>query len=405
MSDTAQTHHVDPEYDTAAMAPPPVQMAEAVRRRVAGTSVPVRVVALALVLGLVGGAGGSYLFIRYFASAIPADRKQLVIQESSAVIDVAKKVSPAVVSITSKAVTRGFFGNAQQVAGAGTGMIVTSDGLIMTNRHVVDDATASYTVVTNAGKSYPAKIVSIDTANDVAFVRISASGLPTVSLGDSSAMKVGQRVVAIGNALGQFQNTVTDGIVSGLSRGLTAGDSSGIGGSSEQLQDLFQTDAAINPGNSGGPLVNLDGQVIGINTAVAGEGAQNIGFAIPVNDVKPLLESVKTTGKIVRAYLGVRYVALDSDTATANNLPVSEGAWVQASDAADPGVVAGSPADKAGIKEGDIITKVGGDKLSATNSLQSLVGKHKPGDKVQVTINRDGKTMTLDVTLQEAPAQ
>jgi serine protease Do len=239
----------------------------------------------------------------------------------------------------------------------------------------------------------------------VAFVRITASNLPVIELGDSGAVKVGQRVVAIGNALGQFQNTVTDGIISGLSRGVTAGDGSTAFGvtNSEQLQNLLQTDAAINPGNSGGPLVNLDGQVIGINTAVAGQ-AQNIGFAIPINEVKPLIASVRNAGRIIRPYLGVRYVAIDQQVATQNNLSVTSGAWVQAADDANPGVVADSPAAKGGIKEGDIITKIGNDKVDATHSLQSLIGKHKVDEKVTVTVLRDGKTQTLEVTLQAAPA-
>lgn len=359
---------------------------------------------IVLVAGVVAGMLGSYGYIKYFAKSIPVSSKQIMVQESSAVIDVAKKVSPSVVSITSKAVTRGFFNNLQQVQGAGTGMILTSDGLILTNRHVVDDASATYTVIMNDGKTYPATVVSRDTVNDVAFVRISASGLTPVSLGDSGNVQVGQKVVAIGNALGQFQNSVTEGVVSGVSRGIVAGDSSGLTGSSEQLSNLLQTDAAINEGNSGGPLVNLDGQVIGMNTAVAGQGAQNIGFSIPINDIKPLLDSVKTKGRIVRAYLGVRYATVDQQTATANNLSVKDGAWVQASDDSNPGVVAGSPADKAGVKEGDIITKINNDKIDSTHSLQSLIGKHKSGDKVTLTIVRDGKTMTLDATLADAPS-
>jgi serine protease Do len=346
---------------------------------------------------------GSYGFIRFFATAVPVEKRQLVVEESSPVIDVAEKVSPAVVSITSKTVTRGFFGP-QQAEGAGTGMIVTPDGLIMTNRHVVDDLNANYTVITNDGKSYPAKIVSRDTANDVAFVRISANNLPTVKLADSGSVKVGQRVVAIGNALGQFQNTVTDGIISGVSRGVTAGDRSGMTGRAEQLQNLLQTDAAINSGNSGGPLVNLDGQVVGINTAVAGQGAQNIGFAIPINDAKPLIASVKTNGRIVRPYLGVRYVAVDKQTAAANELPVDQGAWIQAGSDLELGVVAESPAAKAGLREGDIITKVAGSKIDATHSLQSLIGKHKVGDKIRLSMYRDGKEQTVEATLEAAPA-
>ncbi len=369
-----------------------------------GNMTPARLLGAGLLLGLAGGMLGAFVFVRFFAASIPTDRKQLVVQESSAVIDVAQKVSPSVVSITSKAITQGFFG-AQQQEGAGTGMVVSSDGLIMTNRHVVDDTTANYTVVTNDGKSYPATVVSRDTINDVAFVRISATGLKPVELGDSGAVKVGQQVIAIGNALGQFQNSVTSGIISGLSRGVTAGDSgSALGnGSSENLQDLLQTDAAINPGNSGGPLVNLDGQVVGINTAVAGQ-AQNIGFAIPVNEVKALISSVKSKGRIVRPYLGVRYVAIDKQTATENNLGVSDGAWVQAADDANPGVVPGSPAEKAGVKEGDIIIKVNNDKIDATHSLQSLIGKHNVGDKVTITVMRDGKSQTITATLEAAPA-
>lgn len=376
-------------------------LSNGVKRAAAGSR---RGLVLVLLVGLLGGMVGSYGYIRFFASAIPVDSKQLIVQESSAVIDVAKKVSPSVVSITSQAVTRGFFGSTQQTQGAGTGMILSSDGLILTNRHVVDDDSATYTVILSNGKTYPAKVVSRDVANDVAFMRITATGLPAVALGDSGGVKVGQQVVAIGNALGQFQNSVTEGVVSGLSRGVTAGDSSGLTGTSEELQNLLQTDAAINSGNSGGPLVNLDGQVVGMNTAVAGQGAQNIGFSIPINDIKSLIDSVKQKGRIVRPYLGVRYVALDKSTAAANNLSVSSGAWVQASADSTPGVVVDSPAAKAGVKEGDIITKINNDKIDATHSLQSLIGKHKLGDKVTLTVLRDGKTQTLKATLEEAPA-
>jgi serine protease Do len=365
-------------------------------------------IVLILLAGIVGGAIGSYGYITYFARSIPVSRKQILVQESSAVIDVASKVSPSVVSITSQAVTRGFFGSTQELQGAGTGMILTTDGLILTNRHVVDDATATYTVILSNGKSYPAKVVSRDAnpSSDVAFVRITATGLTPVALADSGGVQVGQKVVAIGNALGQFQNSVTEGVISGLSRGVTAGDSSGLSSSSsERLQNLLQTDAAINSGNSGGPLVNLDGQVMGMNTAVAGQGAQNIGFAIPINDIKPLIESVKQKGRIVRAYLGVRYVLLDQRTATANNLSVSDGAWIQAADDSNPGVITDSPAAKAGLKEGDVITKINSDSVNATNSLQSLIGKHKSGETIKLTVVRDGKSQTLNATLEEAPAQ
>jgi serine protease Do len=403
MPDLESEHHIKHE-DQETIQAPPVRAAALLGRQMDNFKLPQRVAVVALIFGIVGGMLGSYGFIRFFASSIPADKKQLIVQESSAVIGVAKEVSPAVVSITSQAVTQGFFGTSQQTEGAGTGMIITPDGLILTNQHVVSDTTASYTVVMSDGKTYPATVVARDAVNDLAFVRISANGLPTVQLGDSDAVQVGERVVAIGNALGQFQNTVTDGVISGLSRGVTAGDDSGLSSSSEQLQNLFQTDAAINPGNSGGPLLNLDSQVIGINTAVAGQGSQNIGFAIPINEAKPEITSVEKTGQIVRSYLGVRYVALDGQTASANNLPVSSGAWIQASDAQDPGVIAGSPAANAGLQEGDIITKVNSDSIDSTHTLSTLIAKYKPGDNVTLTVNRGGKTQTINVTLGTAPA-
>jgi serine protease Do len=307
------------------------------------------------------------------------------------------------------------FGEPETESGAGTGMIVDSDGLILTNRHVVDETGANYTVVLANGKTYPAKVESIDQNNDMAFVKIAATGLPTVTLGDSGNVQIGQQVVAIGNALGQFQNSVTQGIISGLAREVTADSDDGSSGSlepdesdstdsSEDLQNMFQTDAAINPGNSGGPLVNLAGQVIGIDTAIAGDGAQNIGFAIPINDAKPLVASVEATGSINTAYLGVRYVELDPATAQANNLSVSQGAWIQEDQAGDPGVLPSSPAAAAGLQNGDVITKVGGQSVNETNSLQSLIESYKPGQKVKLTINRSGKTMTVTVTLGAQPS-
>ncbi len=394
----------EPIEETPAFQPPPVRAARALRRGARHFALPERVAIVALAFGLVGGAIGSYGFIRFFATSVPVAKRQLIVDESSAVINVASKVSPAVVSITSQGVTQGFMGTTQQTEGAGTGMLINSDGLILTNRHVVDDTTATYTVVTSNGKSYPATVVARDSENDIAFVKIAASGLPTVSLGDSSTVQVGQQVIAIGNALGQFQNTVTNGIISGLSRGVTAGDSSGVTDSSEQLSNLFQTDAAINPGNSGGPLVNLDGQVIGMDTAVAGQGSQNIGFAIPINDIRPLIPGVENDGKITRPYLGVEYIPIEPSVAAANNLPVTSGAWIESSDGTTAPVIAGSPADQAGIQNGDIITKVGSKSIDASHSLQSLIANYKPGDSVILTVNRGGKTMTVNVKLGTAPS-
>jgi serine protease Do len=359
-----------------------------------------RLMAISLVVGLVGGLVGSYAFVRYAPSAIPVGKRQVLLQENSAVIDVVKKVSPSVVSITTESTASSFFGPVQQ-SGAGTGIIISSDGLILTNKHVASDVNGTYAVFTADGKQYKnAKLVAQDPVNDIAFLRIQAHGLKAAELGDSGNLQVGQQVVAIGNALGQFQNTATQGIISGLGRPIVAG---GGGEAPESLQDLIQTDAAINPGNSGGPLVNLTGQVIGLNTAVAG-GAQNIGFSIPINEVKPAIDSVQSKGRVVRPYLGVRYVAITKEYASSNNLPVSDGAYVTG-DQQNPAIVAGSPAEKAGLKDGDIITKIDGQAIDTNHTLTAIIGQKKVGDKVTLTINRGGKSQTLDLTLEEAPAQ
>lgn len=358
-----------------------------------------RMMAIVLAIGLIGGALGGALFVRYGAKHIPVDRKQVLVEQSSAVTEVVKKVSPSVVSITSESTAQNFFGQSQSVEGAGSGVIVSDDGLILTNKHVVSETNASYTVFTSDGKQYKAAVVARDPINDIAFIRISAKGVKAADLGDSSQLAVGQAVVAIGNALGQFQNTATQGIISGLGRPIVAGG----GGTAESLQNLIQTDAAINPGNSGGPLVDLEGRVIGINTAVSGEG-QNIGFAIPINDAKPLIDSVKKEGKIVRPYLGVRYIPITKEIAEANKLPTNQGAYISGS-ASSPAIVAGSPAEKAGLKQGDIIVKIGNDEVSEKNALTTLIARHKVGEKVQLTIIRDGKSQTVDVTLEAAPSQ
>lgn len=360
-----------------------------------------RLVTLGLAFGLIGGLLGSYLLIHYLPGSIPVSKQSVVLEESSAAVQVAKQVSPSVVSITSESSGFSFFGRTQTEQGAGTGIIVTGDGLIMTNNHVIQGA-QTLTVFDSNGKEYrDAKVVATDTQNDIAFVRISASGLKAAQIGDSSQVKVGTSVIAIGNALGQYQNTVTEGIISGLGRPVAAGDAAG--GDVEQLQNLFQTDAAINPGNSGGPLVDLTGHVIGINTAVAGD-AQGIGFAIPINLAKKELESVKSQGKIVRPYLGVRYIPITKEFASSKNLPVANGAYVTG-DQNGLAVIAGSPAAKAGLKEGDIITKFDGQSVDANHSLNLLINQHNVGDKVTLTILRDGKEQMVNVTLESAPNQ
>jgi serine protease Do len=282
---------------------------------------------------------------------------------------------------------------------------LTEDGLIVTNRHVVPVGTSDVRVILSDGTEFDNVTVVGRTSSrdslDIAFLKIADTGgkkLAPAQIGDSAKMQVGDPVVAIGNALGQFQNTVTSGIISGYGRSIQAQDSEG----SENLENLFQTDTAINPGNSGGPLVNLDGEVIGINTAVA--DAQNIGFAIPINDVAGLISSVEKTGKLQRPYLGVVYIPITNDVAEQYGLSVKRGAYIAppAVTGGDP-LVDGGPAEKAGLKAGDIIVKIDDTAIDQTNSLSALINKHSVGDKVSLTILRDGKEQRVDVTLGTAP--
>ncbi len=352
---------------------------------------------IAFIFGILGSLLGNFI-LRKLPSTVVNQSKQVVIDQQTAVTNVAKQVGPSVVSIvSSSAQIDPYTGNSTLAkTGAGTGIIVTTDGLIMTNKHVVDGS-QGFTVTTSDNKEYQnAKIVAVDTNNDLAFLRVEAKGLKAADLGDSDRVEVGQSVVAIGNALGQFQNTVTTGVISGKSRPITA---NGGNGGSENLTNLFQTDAAINPGNSGGPLVDIEGKVIGINTAVAGS-AQNIGFAIPINDAKNVLDSVIKTGKIIRPYLGVRYITLDEETAKANSLSSNTGALLYAS-GNQLAVLQNSPAAKAGLKEGDIITEIDGTKIDQNNTIGSAIGKKKPGDKIKITYIRDGKQQTTTAQLAE----
>jgi serine protease Do len=366
---------------------------------------------LVFVAGGIGGVGGVLLFsanngkiaeklgIKDFSSISIPTKQKIVIEESSAIIDATNKVSASVVSITTKKTVQSIYG-AYESEGAGTGFIITSDGLILTNKHVVSDTAAAYTVVTQDGKIYDATVQSLDSVNDLAVVKIDARGLTAVELGDSDELKVGQWVIAVGNSLGKFQNSVTAGVVSAKDRKIQASDSNG--GSAETLSDLLQTDAAINPGNSGGPLVNLAGQVIGINTAVASE-AQGIGFAIPINAAKSAIESIKKTGRIIRPYLGVRYFEITPAVAKQNSLTVDYGALVQrGTNLTDFAVVPGSPADKAGIIENDIITQINGDKIDVNNSLISLVQKYLVGDDIKLKVISKGKEKEVTIKLEES---
>lgn len=309
--------------------------------------------------------------------------EKMVLEESSSIIDSTKKVAPSVVSIVITTNVTDIFGRVSEQQGAGTGFIFTNDGYILTNKHVASELNASYTVFTADGKKYDAKAVAQDPSNDLAIIKIEATGLPVVDLGDSDKLQVGQWVIAIGNALGQLQNTVTVGVVSARERQLTAG---GYGDQTERLENLIQTDAAINSGNSGGPLVNMKGQVVGINTAVA-NGAQSIGFAIPINSAKTAIQSFQKDGKIVRPQLGVRYAMVDSELASVYKLPVDYGAMINGTQNA-PGVIPGGPAAKAGLENGDIITALNDERIDQNNPLGSMIQKYNPGDEVEITYLR-----------------
>lgn len=287
-------------------------------------------------------------------------------------------------------------GTQKQEVSSGTGFIVSADGLVVTNKHVVSDTEAEYTVLMNDGRKKPAKILARDPLQDLAILQIEGANFSALRLGDSSKVKIGQSVIAIGNALGEFRNTVSVGVVSGLQRSIVA---SGAASGPETLQELIQTDAAINPGNSGGPLLNLRGEVIGINTAVA-RGAENIGFAIPINKAKRDLENVKQHGRIVYPFLGVRYRVITKEFAEEKKLEKDYGVLLMGADD-EPAVVAGSPAEKAGLKEGDIILELNGERLDPDHALASLIQKYQVGTEVTLKVFREGKELEIKVKLEE----
>lgn len=292
-------------------------------------------------------------------------------------------------------------GTQKQEVGRGSGFIVSSDGYIVTNKHVASDKNSEYTVLMNDGKEYSAKFLAADPVNDLAIIKVDQKNLPTVSLGDSSKLEVGQTAIAIGNSLGEFRNTASAGIISGLGRSITA-SGSGIG--AEELRNIIQTDAAINPGNSGGPLLDLAGNVIGVNVAMA-QGAQSIGFAIPINDVKKIIGDVKTTGRIITPFIGVRYVLITDSIKEKNNLSVNYGALVlRGTNPEDLAVAPGSPADKAGITENDIILELNGVKIDSKNSLQSLIAKFAVGDEITLKVLHKGEEKTIKAKLEERKA-
>ncbi len=282
--------------------------------------------------------------------------------------------------------------------GGGSGFIVHENGIILTNKHVISDPKAEYTVIANDGKRFPAEVLSRDPINDVAIIKIQANGLPVVKLGDAAKLELGESVIAIGNALGIFKNTVSLGIVSGLSRSISA--QADPDAPPQEMRGLIQTDAAINPGNSGGPLVNLEDFAIGVNAAIV-FGAQNIGFAIPINAAERDLDDIKKYGRIRRPLLGLRYLMIDDKLKDKMGLPVNYGALVVGESPHDHGVVAGSPAEKAGIREKDIVLEFNAKKLDRDHPIQDFLEDMNVGEKVELLVMRGGKQFKVNAALAE----
>ncbi|MDP3975558.1 MAG: trypsin-like peptidase domain-containing protein [bacterium] len=409
---------------------------------------PYKVLAVLVIISLFSGVAGGMIGNRYLGSPVGSGDGSTVVQpvqlkltdEASPVIEAIQKVSPSVVSIVITQDLRlaqrnqvspfelfggdpffdQFFGPqtqpqqpqqqpkddkpVKQKVGGGSGFILSKDGLILTNRHVVARDDADYTVLLKDGGEYAAEVVSRDLFNDIAVIKLKPKDgetlpeLKPVRLGSSSELQIGQTVIAIGNALAEFQNSATKGIISAIGRQIVASDGTGRG---QNLSGLIQTDAAINPGNSGGPLVNLAGEVVGINTAIAAN-AQGIGFAIPIDDVKPVIASVEEHGRIVRPILGVMFTMLTPELAKELELGIEEGALLKG-DGQNFAVLPGKPAEKAGLLEKDVILKINGNKITEANPLQREIMKYSPGDKIKVTYWRKGKELETEVTLEEAP--
>lgn len=401
----------------------------------------VSVIGTVLALGILGPvfglgeavSGGPFIFNRpgilerITEKVVPGEVTEKILRQDELVVRVVEEASPAVVSVVATKdvpVIEKFFidpfaddpffkdffggdsgfripqfrqkGTQSQEVSSGTGFFVSPEGLLITNKHVVADTEASYTIFMNDGRKFAVSVLARDPLQDLAVLKAEGSDFSSLRLGDSSQVKIGQSVVAIGNALGEFRNTVSVGVVSGLQRTVVA---SGAPTGPETLQELIQTDAAINPGNSGGPLLNVRGEAIGINTAVA-RGAENIGFAIPINKAKRDIENVKESGRIIYPFLGVRYTLITKDFAEKQKLGRDFGAVLLSGDA-DPAVVSGSPADIAGLKEGDIILEFNGEAINTERTLAALIQKYQVGDEVTLKIFREDKEFEVKVKLEE----
>jgi serine protease Do len=329
------------------------------------------------------------------SNANPATVKQPVtLDESSAIIDVAAKAGPSVVRIFTEGIDPNSFVQQPQ-EGVGSGIIFDPNGWILTNRHVVA-GTSSLIVELKDGLRYDGKVYGVDTLTDLAIVKVEATGLPSATMGDSDGLKVGELVVAIGSPLGTFSNSVTSGIVSATGRRIQTD-----GG---DLRNLIQTDAAINPGNSGGPLLDASAAVVGVNTAIA-QNSTGIGFSIPIDIARPMMRQALASQPLARPYIGIHYIQIDAQVAKDDKLPVKDGAWVHADQTTnDPAVLKNGPAADAGLKEGDIITKIGEQVIDTLHPLDAVLSQYSPKDTVVLTVLRDGATITVNVTLGVRPA-
>lgn len=382
----------------------PVAEPVTARRGLSRRKVLIGIIVAIVLLCFAAGIGAAKLYYMFTPQnndvtghqTVANDGNKSVTQEETEIANVVDKVSPSVVSIVTTSQSVSPYYGSQEQDSAGTGIIISKDGYVLTNKHVVDGASTVQVVLSDGTTYDKVRVLGTDPLNDVAFLQIpNASNLTAAELGDSSSIRVGQKVVAIGNSLGQYQNTVTSGIISGTGRPITAQSGENV----ESLTDLIQTDAAINPGNSGGPLLNLSGQVIGINTAII-QDAQGIGFSIPINATKGIMKGVLAGKGVHRAFLGVNYISVTADVAKHYNLSVKKGAYIFAA-GGKSAVVSGSPADKAGVQNKDVITKVGGVEVGDKGDVSSLVAEYAPGDTIELVVLRDGKSLTLKVTLSE----
>jgi S1-C subfamily serine protease len=327
-------------------------------------------------------------------------RQPVIVDETSAVVEVAAMVSPAVVKITTRgAPDPGILGGVIPPTGVGSGVIYDATGWILTNRHVVEGSD-SMEVKLNDGRTFTGTVYGIDTLTDLAIVKIDATGLAAAPLGNSNELKVGQLVIAIGSPLGTYSNSVTSGIVSAKGRSI-------VTDSRQQLNNLIQTDAAINPGNSGGPLLDANGRVVGINTAIARDST-GIGFAIPIDIARPIMEQALAGEQLARPYIGIRYETIDYELAESRNLPVRNGALIgpgrDGRGGAVPGVVPGAPADQAGLREGDIVVAIEDQQIDEEHPLDATLSQYSPGRTITLHVLRDGERLAIPVTLGIRPA-